>query len=102
MAPIERGPHFARQRVLRLRVAPRNDGPASLILRLADENLAQALIVAKEVGAITKAMALQESLVILLGALLDAKQRSLDVILVQFRRLDADEQGIAALRQQLA
>ena len=80
MAPIERISHFARQWVLRLRVDPRDDGIARVKLRLADENLAQALIVTKEVGAVTKAVAPQEDLVILFGALLDAKQRTLDVI----------------------
>ena len=59
-------------------------------------------MMAKEAGPILKTMSLQESQVVAFGALLDATHGTLNVTLVQFCRLDADEQGVAALRQQLA
>src|SRR3990170_8413957 len=88
--------------MLRTRIDPDGHGVAGLQGCPTHDNFTQPLIVAEEVGSIAEPMPSQERCVAAFRALLYPEHRRAQVTGRQVRSLYADEQHVAALRQQLA
>ena len=101
LAAMQGRAHFAGQRMFGLRIEPNGQWFGGLVMQPPHQNFAQALVVAKEVGPIAKAVAAQERGVILFRTVLDVQHGSANILLRQPLRLYANQQDIEVLRQKL-